>query len=418
MRARVIAIFGLLLAVALVNLGLGLQSTLLGVRAGLEGFALDAVGLIMSANYLGFVAGSWLGPWIVGRVGHIRAFAVMAAVASVAVVLHPVVVAPGPWIALRALTGFAYAGLCMVVESWLNQRAANADRGGILALYMGATLGASAGGQLLLNLWPPQGFELFVLVSILLSLSLVPVALTTSPAPPLARTHPMGLGELFRASPAGFIGCVATGVLYSAVGSMGAVFAQAIGMTTFEISLFMMLIVVGGTASLWPMGRLSDRIDRRGVVAGLFFALAASALAIIAAVGVRAEAVYAPLLYALATLYGAAAMPIYGIAVAHANDKLMPEQYVPASSTLLLCYGLGAMAGPLGASYVMLALGPGGLFAFVAAVGAASGAFVIWRTTRKAPVLADEKHRFEPMPATTPTVVQLATEPVEPPKAA
>jgi MFS family permease len=411
MRAGVIAIFGLLVAVALMNLGLGLQSTLLGVRAGLEGFAIDSVGLIMSANYMGFVTGSLLGPWIVGRVGHIRAFSVMAAVASIAVVLHPVMLAPGPWIALRALTGFAYAGLCMVVESWLNQRAANTDRGSVLSLYMGATLGASAAGQLLLNLWPPTGFEPFILVSVILSLSLVPVALTTSPAPPLARSRPMGLGELFRASPAGFIGCIATGLVYSAVGGMGAVFAQAIGMTTFEISLFMMLIVVGGTASLWPMGRLSDRLDRRGVVAGLFFALAASALAITVAVVTRAEATYAPLLYALGTLYGAAAMPIYGIAVAHANDKLTPEQYVPASSTLLLCYGLGAMIGPLGASQVMLTLGPAGLFVFVAAVGVASGLFVIWRTTRRAPVLTDEKHPFEPVPATTPSVVQLAAEP-------
>jgi MFS family permease len=182
-------------------------------------------------------------------------------------------------------------------------------------------------------------------------------------------------------------------------------------MTTFEISVFMMLVVVGGTLSLWPMGRLSDRFDRRGVIAGLFFALAASAVAIILAVVTGREVAYAPLLYALGTLYGAAAMPIYGIAVAHANDKLTPEQYVPASSTLLLCYGLGAMIGPLSASYVMLGLGPAGLFVFLAAVGAAAGAFVIWRTTRKAPVTREEKHRFEPVPATTPSAVHLANEP-------
>jgi MFS family permease len=166
-----------LIAVASVNLGLGLQATLLGVRAGAEGFALDAVGVIMSANYLGFVAGSLLGPLIVNRVGHIRAFALMAVVGSAAVVLHPIFLAPGPWIVFRALTGFSFAGLCMVVESWLNQRAANADRGRVLSSYMAATLSAAAGGQLLLNIWPPTGFEPFILVSILLSLSLVPVAL-------------------------------------------------------------------------------------------------------------------------------------------------------------------------------------------------------------------------------------------------
>jgi MFS family permease len=417
MRAGVIAISALLVAIGLVNLGLGLQATLLGVRAGIEGFAIDSVGLIMSANYVGFVAGSLLGPWIVGRVGHIRAFAAMAAIGSVAVVLHPLFLATGPWTVLRAVTGFSYAGLCMVVESWLNQRAQNADRGTLLSLYMAATLGASAASQLLLNIWPPVGFEPFILVSIVLSLSLLPVALTTSPAPPLTHARPMGLGALFRASPAGVVGCFATGVLYAAMGGLGAVFAQAIGMSTFEISIFVMLIVVGGTVSLWPMGWLSDRLDRRGVIAGLFFAAAATALAIVLAVAMQADTAYAPLLYVLGALYGAAALPIYGIALAHANDKLASGQYVPASSSLLLCYGLGAMCGPLGASYVMKAVGPWGLFVFVGAIGAAAGAFVIWRTTRKAPVLPEEKHRFEPVPATTASALSLA-ETKEPPKEA
>jgi len=403
MRAGVLAIVALLLAVGAVNLGFGLQSTLLGVRAGLEGFDLGALGIVMSAHYLGFILGSLLGPKIVERVGHIRTFAVMAAIASCATVLHALFLAPGPWIVFRALTGFAYAGMCIVVESWLNQRAVNNDRGGILALYMGATLATSAAGQMLLNIWPPSGFEPFILVSMIVSLSLIPVALTTSAAPPIQHAPPMRLRELYRASPVGIVGCFATGLLYSSVGALGAVFAQSIGMDTFEISLFMMLMVVGSMASLWPLGRLSDRMDRRIVIAGALFAVTGLAGAIV----VAAKLDSISLLLVAATLYGAAAMPIYGIAVAHANDKLADDQYVPASSTLLLCYGLGAVFGPVTASQVMVAIGPGGLFVFLASIGALGGVFVLWRIVHRAPTEATGKGTFVVTPATTPVALNL-----------
>lgn len=403
MRAGVLAIFALLLAVGAVNLGFGLQSTLLGVRAGLEGFDLGVLGIVMSAHYLGFIVGSLLAPKIVSRVGHIRTFAVMAVMGSSATVLHALFLAPGPWIVFRALTGFAYAGMCIVVESWLNQRAVNDDRGSILALYMGATLATSAAGQMLLNIWPPSGFEPFILVSIIVSLSLIPVALTTSQAPPMTHAPPMSLGELYRASPVGIVGCFATGLLYSSVGALGAVFAQTIGMDTFEISLFMMLIVVGSMASLWPLGRLSDHMDRRIVIAAAFFVVTGLGVAIVAAANLDAIS----LVLVAATLYGAAAMPIYGIAVAHANDKLSADQYVPASSTLLLCYGLGAVLGPVTASQVMVAVGPAGLFLFLASVGALAGGFVLWRVMHRAPTATSEKGTFVVTPATTPTALNL-----------
>ena len=404
MRAGFLAIFGLLFAVAAVNLGFGLQSTLLGVRAGIEGFDLGALGVVMSAHYLGFILGSLWGPRIVTRVGHIRTFAVMAALGSCATVLHALFLDPTPWFFFRAATGFSYAGICVVVESWLNHRAANNNRGGILALYMAATLATSAAGQMLLNVWPPAGFELFVLVSMLVSLSLVPVALTTNPAPPIEQTRPMGLGELFRASPVGVVGCFATGLLYSAIGALGAVFAQGVGMNTFEISLFMMLVVVGSMVSLWPMGRLSDRLDRRIVIAAAFFAVMTFAGIIALVANLDATA----LLLIAATLYGAAALPIYGIAVAHANDKLTADQYVPASSTLLLCYGLGAVFGPVTASQAMVAIGPAGLFVYLASVGALAGAFVIWRMATRAATEPQDKGSFVAQPVTTPTALALA----------
>jgi MFS family permease len=404
MRAGVIAIFALLMAVGAVNLGFGLQSTLLGVRASLEGFDLGALGIVMSAHYLGFILGSLFGPKIVGRVGHIRAFAVMAAIASCATVLHALFLAPIPWTLFRALTGFAYGGMCIVVESWLNQRAANANRGAILSLYMGATLASSAAGQLLLNIWSPSGFEPFILVSMIVSLSLIPVALTTTPAPPIEHAPPMRLRELFRASPVGIIGCFATGLLYSSAGALGAVFAQSIGMNTFEISLFMMLMVVGSMVSLWPLGWLSDRIDRRIVVVAALFAVTAFGSLIV----IAANADATQMLLVLATLYGAAALPIYGIAAAHANDKLAADQYVPASSTLLLCYGLGAVFGPVTASQTMVALGPSGLFVFLATVGALAGAFVLWRLAYRAPSAPETKGTFVATPATTPVALNLS----------
>ena len=306
---------------------------------------------------------------------------------------------------LRAITGFSYAGLCMVAESWLNQRAVNADRGIMLSLYMGATLAASAAGQLLLNIWPPTGFEPFILVSVILSLSLVPVALSTSPAPPLSPSPPMPIRALFRASPVGVVGCFATGLLYSAIGGLGAVFAQSIGLSIFEISVFMMLIVVGGTAALWPFGWLSDRIDRRAVVAGLSLAVAITGGAIIVAVSASGSTL---LLFVLATLYGAAAMPIYGVAVAHANDKLAHDQYVSASSTLLLCYGIGAVFGPVSASQAMVWLGPAGLFAFIATIGAVAALFVLLRMIQRPAASDAGKGAFVATPVTTPAALGLA----------
>jgi MFS family permease len=404
MRAGVLAIFALLFAVGAVNLGFGLQSTLLGVRAALEGFDLGAFGIVMSAHYLGFILGSLLGLKIVERVGHIRAFATAAAIGSCATVLHALFLAPGPWIVFRALTGFSYAVMCVVVESWLNHRAGNDDRGTILSLYMGATLATSAVGQLLLNIWPPSGFEPFILVSMLVSLSLIPVALTTNPAPPIEHAPPMRLRELFAASPVGVVGCFATGLLYSSVGALGSVFAQSIGMDTFRISLFMMLMVLGSMISLWPLGRLSDRIDRRIVIAASFFGVAGIGSLVVVFANLGAVT----LILVAATIYGAAAMPIYGIVVAHANDKLTTEQYVPASSTLLLCYGSGAIFGPVTASQAMVAFGSIGLFVFLALIGALAGLFVIWRITRRAPAMPEEKTAFVATPATTPVALNLA----------
>jgi MFS family permease len=358
----------------------------------------------MSSHYLGFILGSILGLRIVARVGHIRTFAVMAAMGSCATVLHALFLAPGPWIVFRVLTGFSYAGMCVVVESWLNHRAQNDDRGTILSLYMGATLATSAVGQLLLNIWPPGGFEPFILVSMIVSLSLIPVALTTNPAPPIEHAPPMSLGALYRASPVGVVGCFATGLLYSSAGALGAVFAQSIGMNTFEISLFMMLMVLGSMVSLWPLGRLSDRMDRRIVAAACFFVVTGLGSAIVVASNAEATV----LLLVLATLYGAAALPIYGVVVAHANDKLTGEQYVPASSTLLLCYGLGAVFGPVTASQAMVLLGPGGLFVFLAGIGALAGLFVIWRIAQRAPVEAADKGTFVATPTTTSVAMNLA----------
>ena len=216
--------WALFLGMGLLMLGNGLQASLLGIRAGAEGFGTGATGLVMTCYYLGFLAGSILTPKVVKNVGHVRVFSALASLASVAALVHSVFLDPFTWGAMRFVTGFAYAGLYVVAESWLNDRATNETRGSLLSVYMVVLFGGLAGGQLLLNVADPGGFLLFVLASVLVSLALVPISLTAGPAPEFDAPTPVGLLELYRVSPLGVAGAMGTGLAHGVLFGMGAVY--------------------------------------------------------------------------------------------------------------------------------------------------------------------------------------------------
>lgn len=408
MYGTIVSISALLLGVFAMNLGFSLQATTLGVRAGLEGFPVTTTGFIMAMYYLGYVGGSIYSPRLVHTVGHIRVFAALASLASTSALLHAMFVVPLTWVVLRLMTGFCVAGLVVVAESWLNNASSNSDRGGVLSIYMVVSLVASALGQLLLNASPVDGFTLFILISVLVSVSLVPVALSTQVVPQLVPTPPMRLRRIYHISPAGVVSCFATGLINGSFWGMGAVYALGIGLDARGISVFMAMAVLGGIVSQWPLGRLSDKLDRRIVLMGLAFAVAASSL------GLAVSGGLAPwLLFALAALYGAAAFPLYAISIAHVNDQISADEFVPASSALLMTYALGAMLGPFVAGAAMQVTGAPGLFWFTVAVGLAMGAFAINRLYFGATIKTKDKEDFVAVPKTSAQVYEMASQVAE-----
>ena len=398
MLAVVAASWALFLGIGLIMLGNGLQASLLGVRAELEGFPTVVTGLVMTGFYIGFLAGSTLGPRLVRRVGHIRVFAALASLASTAVLIHAIMVDPVSWTAMRLVTGFCYAGLYVVAESWLNDRATNETRGQLLSVYMVVMFSGMAGGQLLLNLADPGSFELFILASVLVSLALVPILLTVSPAPEIGVPASIGLGGLYRVSPLGVIGCLGTGMAHGALFGMGAVYAKTTGLSVVEVSLFMAAAILGGVVLQWPIGRLSDRFDRRRVMTVVTFVAASTAMAATVMTGPFGPEIPIWGLLLLMAVFGGMTLPMYSLSIAHTNDFLEPEQMIAASGGLVLAGGIGAIFGPITVAGVMSFMGPAGFFWSLGAIHAAIGAFAIYRMTRRAAVPVEEQGAFVSVP--------------------
>ena len=408
MRSTLAAFSSLLLASALLNLGLGLQGTLLGVRAVIEAFPTTITGAIMSAFFVGFILGSHYCSKIINRVGHIRTFAALASFASATTLCHAVFVSPLSWAVLRALTGFCLVGLYMVTESWLNDRASNANRASVLSVYMVVGLGATAVGQLLLEMAHPSGFELFVVVSVLISISLAPVALTASPGPTFIQTRRMGLRRLYDVAPLGVVGCFAIGLANSSFWGMAPVAGHSLGLSTGEIASFMFLTILGGVFLQWPLGRLSDRMDRRIMIAAVSIVVSVSGVAIAAAV-----TRYPSVVFILAPVFGGTLLSLYALVIAHVNDFAEPQEFVSASGTLFLVFGAGAIVGPFIASTVMTAVGAVGLFVFIAGIHALTGIFAAFRMLRRSAVSTDDQPDFVVTPRTTPVVHELDPRGVE-----
>jgi MFS family permease len=404
MLAAIASAWALLFGIALLMLGNGLQVSLLGIRATQENFAETATGLVMSAYYLGLLAGSVLAPKVVRNVGHVRVFAALASLASTVALVHVIFIEPAAWAAMRLVTGFCYAGLYVVAESWLNDRATNETRGKLLSVYMVVVLSGMAGGQLLLNLAAPSGFELFVLASVLVSIALIPISLTAGAAPAFAAARPVGLIELFRLSPLGVFGAAGTGLAHGILFGMGAVFAERAGFTVGQISIFMSIMIVGGILFQWPIGGLSDRFDRRRVITIVTFAASMSAVLAVIMINIGSMAG----LFIAAVLVGGLSLPMYSLVIAHTNDYLEPGQMVAAGGTLVLAGGLGACLGPLAASLGMQILGANGFFWCLAAAHGLIGVFALYRMSQRAAKPLDEQMPSLAVGRASPLAVGLA----------
>ncbi|NKF21873.1 MFS transporter [Solimonas sp. C16B3] len=400
----------LLLGVAFLLTGTGLFSTLLAVRGGLEGFAPNVLGLVMSCYFVGYLVGTYINPRIIQRVGHIRAFAIFAALASSTAVIHSLFVSPLAWGALRVITGACMVGLYTVVESWLNTQAAPEQRSRVFASYMVVNFSALTVGQFLLALYPVSGFQLFGIVAILLSLSLVPVALTSIAQPLPVHTPRLSLQALYRKAPVGIAGAFGSGLALGAFWGLGAAAAQRFGYAEAGVAHFMSVTIVGGALLQWPIGRWSDgSLDRRRV---LFTITAGAAMAALA--GAIFGALWQPLLLLVMFAFGGMAFAIYPISIALTNDRLTREEIQQSSSSLLLLNGVGAAIGPAVAGVVMSHLGPRALFVHFAVVLGALAAYALWRlsTSPEAPAATAT---FQAMLRTTPEAEHMLEDDEEPP---
>ncbi|KZM51486.1 MFS transporter [Labrenzia sp. OB1] len=390
MAQTLLSVSALLLSVALLIFGHGLQTTLLPLAADRFYFSDFEIGLVSSAYFFGMVLGCLGAPLIIMRAGHIRAFAALVSLMSAAAILHPVLIDPYAWMIIRLISGFSLAGFYMIVESWLNETATNENRGTVMSTYILILFGALMMGQVSIATMNISSFVPFVIASVMVSLAVMPVALTTSnqPAPiTLVRFRP---AQLYKNSPAAFVGVLFVGCSQGALLTLSPLYGSQIGLSTTQSAFYAAAIIGGGLIAQWPVGRLSDKLDRRLVMAGLGGGTAAVALAIV---------LFSPGEFQIAILcavvIGMFCQPLYAIAVAHAFDHAAHEDFVETSSGMLLSFGIGSIAGPLIASLVMSKTGPSGLYIMVVGANVLMVAFILTRVLTRGALTAEEKTDFE-----------------------
>ncbi|NNE24397.1 MAG: MFS transporter [Rhizobiales bacterium] len=383
-------------------MGNGLQGVLLPVRAAAEEYSSFAIGIMGSAYFVGFAAGCLLGAHIVVRVGHIRSFAALVAACSVLPLIHGIITEELVWWIARAGTGFCFAGLYMIIESWLNEKATNESRGFVFSVYTVINLTVVTIGQMMVTLSSVSTLLLFALASMLLSVSAIPVALTTASAPASPAIVRLRLRHLAKISPVGVVGCFGVGLTNGSFWSLAPVFAQTDVTDTTRVASFMSIVVIAGAIAQWPIGFLSDKMDRRRVIIGTCAAAAAAGIGLVFAS--QAAQVF---LYVGAAAFGLSAFPIYSLCAAHLNDVVEDDGFVEASSGLLLVYAAGAIVGPLIASFTMRSTGVHALFMFTAGVHFLVGCFAVHRLTQRTAVIDEDRPAYSESVVMSQTILEI-----------
>jgi MFS family permease len=387
-------ILSLLRGTAFLLAASGLHGLLLPLRGQAEGFSTAVLGLLGTAWAGGFVTGCFLAPRLVRRAGHVRAFGAFAASGAIIALLTGLWIHEVAWIVLRAATGFTMAGAFMVIESWLNEKATNENRGTVFGLYMMVTYASIMAGQMIVATGDVRTDSLFMVAGIFFCLALLPTAMSSAAIPKPLEDVSLDVKALYVNSPVASVGCVLIGVANGAWGTLGAVYGARIGITTAEIALMMSLVVVAGAALQLPIGRISDQTDRRYVLAG-----AAAGAALFALLVLFVAPRSAVVVIAMTACYGALAYTLYSLAVAHANDHASPENFVKVSGGLLLLYGFGTMIGPVIGATLMSWMRPESVFVATALAHVSLAAYTLVRISRRAPVPVDAREAFQTLPS-------------------
>ncbi|MCY4288449.1 MAG: MFS transporter [Aestuariivita sp.] len=399
------AAWALLLGMGLLMIGNGMQGTLLGIRGDIENFSTIQLSIIVSSYFVGFLGGSRLAPLMIRRVGHVRVFAALASLISAIMIFYPTVVDPLAWTMARVVIGFCFSGVYVTAESWLNNAASNATRGQALSLYMIVQTSGIVIAQGLILIADPSGFVLFVIPCILVSIAITPILLSISPSPGFEATKPMSLKVLFTQAPLSCVGMLLLGGVFAAQFGMAPVYGAEAGLTVTEISSFVSAFFIGAIMTQFPIGWLSDRMERRKLIV---------IISCIGTVGAIIGAVFGgiiPLLLLAAFLIGSTSNPLYSLLTAHANDYLELEDMASASGGLIFLNGLGAIAGPLIIGSSMDIFGPKGYFFFLGILVTAISLYGIYRSTKRPAVAAEDSGAYVTMaPIVSPVAVQIAQE--------
>ena len=395
--------WALMLGMMLLMVGNGLQGTLIGIRGEIEGFSTIELSIVMSAYFVGFLGASQLVPELIRRVGHVRVFAALASFISAVLIAYPLLTNPIFWSLGRVVIGFCYCGVYITAESWLNNSVDNEKRGQALSLYMIVQMVGIVLAQGVLALGNPNGYSLFIIISILVSISFAPILLSISPAPAFERTKLMTLSRLFTSSPLACVGMFLLGGVFSAQFGMSAVFGAQIGLSLSQISLFVASFYIGAMIFQYPIGWVSDKMDRR-----LLILLISAASATGSASAYFAGGYFFALVFA-AFLVGGLTNPLYSLLIAHANDFIEYEDMASAAAGLLFVNGVGAVSGPIIIGYAMNAYGPEIFFVIIALLMATLAIYAGYRMTQRATV-SDTSSYAAVLPNSTGVAVEIAQE--------
>jgi MFS family permease len=405
MSRNLLPVFALLSSTLFLFLGNGLQGLLLPVRGSAEGYSNEVLGFLGTSWAAGFVIGCFVAPAIVRRAGHIRAFGSFVALICLTVLLTGLFIDDVSWVALRAITGFCTAGTSMIIESWLNERATNESRGAIFSLYIAITLFGVVAGQLVVPFGNVSTTSLFMVCAIIYCVAIMPAMLSKAESPQPLKKVKLDLPALYRTSPVSFVGILLIGIANGAYGTLGAVFGARAGLHPTTIAIMVSVTIFIGALAQFPAGKLSDRIDRRFVLAGLSGLAAFAGLAVAV---IQPSHVY--VLIGMVAVYGASANALYPIAVAHANDFASSEDFVKVSGGLLLLYGIGTIIGPTLGGPIMTSYGPYALFGVTAISHLLITFYAIFRSRQRAALPTAEKDNFSTAaaaPMATPESVSL-----------
>ena len=396
--------WALLLGMMLLMVGNGLQGTLLGVRGGIEGFSTFNMSIVMSAYFAGFLGGSRLAPKMIRRVGHVRVFAALASFISAILILYPAFAHPVAWVLGRVVIGFCFSGVYVTAESWLNNSADNTNRGKTLSVYMIVQMFGIVCAQVLLVMGDAGGYALFIVASVLVSISFAPILLSISPTPAFETTKPMPLKTLIETSPLGCFGMFLLGGVFSAQFGMSAVYGMAAGLTIVQISMFVSSIYVGALLMQYPIGWFSDYIDRRVVIL-----IVAAVGGVMSLVGFLFDHYFGALLVA-AFVIGGTSNPLYSLLIAYTSDYLEADKMAAASGGLIFINGMGAIMGPLVTGWMMDVFGTQAFFMVIAVLMLTLTGYAGYRMTQRSRDGIEDGAYAAVMPSASPVAVEVASE--------